>query len=146
MMKFYSSLVFTVALVIAGIVYWDYTESTMMGNSENGMWKAMYKEQKIGGTPIGWLASIKQKNNEKVTVKKLKFLEEDKILVERTEFYEGRDDVDGTKYSLHPFSYPDIYLGDAPKESLSYQIQIIWEDSSGNEYNDKIKLSKLEWR
>ncbi|WP_397538945.1 hypothetical protein [Rummeliibacillus pycnus] len=145
MMKFYSALVFMVAMVIGGIVYWDYTESTMKGSSENGMWKAMYKEQRIGGTPIGWLASIKQKNNETVTVKKLIFLEEDKVLVERTEFYEGRDNVDGTEYSLHPFSYPDLYLGDAPKEGLSYQIQIIWEDSSGNEYNDKIKLSKLEW-
>ncbi|MGG0655361.1 hypothetical protein [Rummeliibacillus pycnus] len=140
MMKFYSALVFTVTLVILAFVYWDYTESTMKGNSENGIWKAMYKEQKIGGSSIGWLASIKQKNKEKITVKKIKFLEEDKVLVERTEFYEGRDDIDGTVYSLHPFSYPDIYLGDAPKEGNSYQIQIIWEDSSGKEHNDNIKL------
>ncbi|MFH7467791.1 hypothetical protein, partial [Pseudomonas syringae group genomosp. 7] len=86
MLKFYFALVFTVAIVIAGIVYWDYTESTMKGTSKNGIWTAMYKEQKIGGTPIGWLASIKQKNKEKVTVKNLEFLEEDKVLVETTEF------------------------------------------------------------
>lgn len=140
MMKFYSALVFTVTLVILAIVYWDYTESTMKGNSENGIWKAVYKKQRIGGTPIGWKASIEQKNKENITVKKLRFLEDGKVLVETTTFYEGRDTVDGTEYSLHPFSYPDLYFGDAPKKGLSYQIQIIWEDRSGNAHNDQIKL------
>ncbi|MGM9948715.1 MAG: hypothetical protein ACI33P_01250 [Lysinibacillus sp.] len=139
MMRFYYVLVAILVAAIIGYNYWNYTNNRIKGTSEDGMWEAVYKNQKQGGISFGWSASIEQTNEKEVTVKQLEFLEDGRVVVTRTEF-EEMTDIDGAEYTLHPFSYPQLYLGDAPKENLSYEVRIVWEDDSGKEHTDRIKL------
>lgn len=139
MMRFYYALVAILVAVIIGYNYWDYKNNRIEGTSGDGMWEAVYKNQKQSGLSWGWIASVEQTNEKEVTVKQLEFLEDGRIVVTRTEFQEFVD-IDGAEYTLHPFSYPHLYLGDAPKENLSYEVRIVWEDDSGKVHTDSIKL------
>ena len=139
MMRFYYALVAILVAAIIGYGYWDYQNNRIEGTSGDGMWEAVYKNHKQGGLSSGWIASVEQTNEKEVTVKQLEFLEEGRIVVTRTEFQEFVD-IDGAEYTLHPFSYPHLYLGDAPKENLSYEVRIVWEDGSGKVHTDSIKL------
>ncbi len=139
MMRFYYALVAILVAAIIGYGYWDYQNNRIEGTSEDGMWEAVYKNHKQGGLSSGWIASVEQTNEKEVTVKQLEFLEEGRIVVTRTEFQEFVD-IDGAEYTLHPFSSPHLYLGDAPKENLSYEVRIVWEDDSGKMHTDSIKL------
>ncbi|MFL0507477.1 hypothetical protein ACH0B5_17180 [Ureibacillus sp. 179-F W5.1 NHS] len=139
MMKFYGVLVLTIIIAIGCFVFWTNSQNKLQGTSENEIWEAEYKNEKIGGSSIGWKVSVQQLNKEELTVKKLLFLEDDKKIFEQLKFQNGID-IDGTKYSLHPFSYPNLYFGDAPKDNVDYTIEIVWVDQSGNEHTDKIEL------
>ena len=56
-----------------------------------------------------------QKDKENLIVKKLKFIEDTQVLTEQTESHKF-EDINGKMYTLHPFSYPELYLGYAPKK------------------------------
>ncbi|MEG0259927.1 MAG: hypothetical protein RR651_08655, partial [Lysinibacillus sp.] len=86
-----------------------------------------------------WGVSVTQLDEKEINVKKLEFLENNKVISDRTEFYKGRD-IDGDEYSLHPFSYPDLYYGDEPKNDSSYFVGIVWENAQGETHEDKIEL------
>ena len=139
MMKFYYVLVALLVAAIIGYNYWDYTNNRIEGTSEDGMWEAVYKNEKQGGVSFGWIASVEQTTKEAVVVKKLEFLEENRVVVTRTQFEEFVD-IDRTEYTLHPFSISNFYSGNAPRENLSYEVRIVWEDESGKEHTDRIKL------
>ena len=139
MMKFYYVLVALLVTAIIGYNYWDYTNNRIEGTTEDGMWEAVYKNKKQGGRSFGWIASIEQTTEKEITVKQLEFLEEGRIVVTRTQFEEFVD-IDGTEYTLHPFSISNFYSGNAPRENLSYEVRIVWEDESGKEHTDRIKL------
>ncbi len=138
-MKNYFTLAFIVALILGAITYWNFYENKIDGSSENSVWKAEYVEEKIGGSSIGWIANVDQKNDEKLTVKKLELIKNGKVMAEQTEFKEFKD-INGKNYTLHPFSYPELYGGDAPEKEDSYHVRIILEDHANKEHTDEIEL------
>lgn len=140
MMKFYSVLLSVLVLAIAGLVYWDYSNSTMKGSSGGGTWEAIFKEQGPGSLEGGWMLSVKQKSKEELTVKELLFLEDDNVVVTHTEFADEVDNVDGTVRTLHPFSHPNVFFGDPPKKNASYRVRILWEDYDGEMHTEDILL------
>ena len=127
-------------IIFLGIIYFTFSTSSMKGVSDNGTWRVVYKKIKEIEAGGSWRVSVTQVDEKEVNVKKLEFLENDKVISERNEFYEGRD-IDGTEYTLHPFSFPDLYYGDAPKKDFSYSVIIIWEDEQGKTHEDKIELN-----
>lgn len=137
MKKMYPALV--LLLIFLGIMYLDFSTPNIKGTSDDGTWKVVYKkinEVEAGGA---WVVSVTQADEKEVNVKKLEFLENNKVISDRNEFYEGTD-IDATVYTLHPFSYPDLYYGDAPKEESSYFVVITWEDAQDKAHEDKIEL------
>lgn len=132
-------LLMLLIIILVGIVTFIISPTSIKGISTDGMWKVVYK--KINEVEAGnaWKVSVTQLNDKEVIVKKLEFLENDKGISDRTEFYEGRD-IDGTEYTLHPFSYPDLYYGEEPKKNASYSVVIIWTDAQGKTYDEKIEL------
>lgn len=142
MIKFYVVLVGVLILAIAGLVYWDYSNSTMKGSSGHGTWEAVFKEQGPGSLEGGWMLSVKQKSKEPLTVKELVFLENDNVVVTHTEFADEVDNVDGTVRTLHPFSHPDVFFGDPPKKNSSYKVRILWEDDGGEKHAEDIPLKR----
>lgn len=138
-MKGYFTLVFVVALILGAITYWNFQQYKIDGSSENGVWKAEYIEEKIGGSSIGWTANVNQKNDKKLTVRKLELIKNGKVIVEQTKFKEFKD-INGKNYTLHPFSYPALYGGNAPEKDDSYHVRIIWEDKRNKEHTDDIEL------
>lgn len=136
-----SYAVLIVLAIFAVFIYFSFfTTPSVKGISDNNMWKVTYKKNKEEFDGVrGWKASVKQINKTKVKVKKIEFLENNKELAEKKEFHNEKD-IDGTEYSLHPFSYPDLYLGDAPKKNYTYYIRITWEDNKGKTHTDKIEL------
>lgn len=139
-MKFYTVLVGVLVIAVAGFIYWDYSSKTMKGSSGDGIWKVLFHEQGPGSLQGGWLLSVEQETKEELTVKRLTFLEGEEVIVSRTEFSNYVDNLDGTVYSLHPFSYPDLFFGDPPKDDVSYQVQIVWENPHGDEQKETITL------
>lgn len=139
-MKFYAGLVSVFVLAVAGFIYWDHSIHTMKGSSKDGTWKVLFQEQGPGSLEGGWMLSVEQNTTEKLNVKKLTFLEGEKVIVSKTEFSDWVDNVDGTVYTLHPFSYPALFFGDPPKEDLSYQVQIVWKSADGKEQMESITL------
>lgn len=134
-----SYLIVMLLIILLGIIYFTFSTSSMKGASDNGTWEVVYKKVKEIEAGGAWKVSVTQVDEKEVNVKKLEFLENDKVISVRNEFYEGRD-IDGTEYSLHPFSFPDLYYGDAPKKDFSYFVIIIWEDEQGKTHEDKIEL------
>lgn len=125
-------------IVIFSAIYLYRSSGRITGTSNDDMWKAAYIENRDAIEPTGWVASLKQKNKEEVEVKKLRFLEDDKVLAEHSKFHQGRSE-DGIEYSRHPFSYPDFYLGDSPNKSHEYKVQITYQ-KEGRDYEDTIVL------
>lgn len=138
-MKFYGVFVLTIIIAVGCVVFWVNSSNKLQGTSENGIWEAEYKNEKVGGSSIGWKVSVQQQNKEELTVKTVEFLEDEITIYEKSEFQNG-EDIDGTKYTLHPFSYPDLYFGDGPKDNTNYTVEIVWVDQSGKEHTDKIVL------
>ncbi len=134
-----SYIILIVLAVFAVFIYLSYSTPSLEGTSKNDIWRVTYKKYKESDGAMGWKVAVEQKNKKKVNVKKIVFLEDHKKLSEQTEFYSGKD-IDGTVYSLHPFSYPDLYLGSAPKKNHIYYVTITWEDNKGKTYMDKVKL------
>ncbi|MDV7765025.1 hypothetical protein [Peribacillus sp. CSMR9] len=122
-----SYLVFFIPLLVILLgIYWYNSTGSISGKSENDMWKVRYKENRDVSEPTGWEASIKQLNDEKVVVKEIALLENDKTLTTLKSFKEGRRE-DGTETKLHPFYYESFYLGDAPKKENTYKASVTWE-------------------
>ncbi|MFB7640465.1 hypothetical protein [Peribacillus butanolivorans] len=122
-----SYLVFFIPLLVILLgIYWYNSTGSISGKSDNDMWKVSYKENRDPSEPTGWDASIKQLNDDKVVVKEIALLENDKTLITLTSFNEGRAE-DGTETKLHPFSYESFYLGDAPKKENIYKASVTWE-------------------
>ncbi|MFJ7753652.1 hypothetical protein ACQKGI_09020 [Peribacillus muralis] len=111
-------------------LYWYSSSGKISGKSENGMWKATYKEIRDISEGYGWEASIKQSSkNKDAVVKKVIFKEDDKVLVEVTDFTPGESE-DGKVTKINPLDYPDFYQADAPKKGLTYRISVTWEKNN----------------
>lgn len=134
-----SYIVIILLIIASTVVFINFYDKSLKGLSEDSTWKVVYK--KIKGVEAGgaWGVSVVQENKHELIVEKITFLENNQVITDRAEFYEGVD-IDGTKYTLHPFSYPDLYLGDKPKKDATYYVEIIWEDESGKKLEEKIEL------
>ncbi|MCK1992096.1 hypothetical protein GW626_17225 [Peribacillus muralis] len=111
-------------------LYWYSSSGKISGKSENGIWKVTYKEIRDVSEGYGWVASIKQSNKSKdAVVKKVIFQEDDKVLVEVTDFAAGKRE-DGVVTKVNPLDYPDFYQADAPKKGLTYKISVTWEKNN----------------
>lgn len=134
-----SYLIIGLIIIFVGIISFTFSTPSLKGSSDDDTWKVVYKKIKEVEAGGAWKVSVTQVDDKKVNVKKLEFIENDKVISDRDEFYEGKD-IDGTEYSLHPFSFPDLYYGDAPQKGSSYFVIILWEDEQGKTHEDKIEL------
>jgi hypothetical protein len=130
---------FVLLLIFAGIIYLSFPAPSLKGSSDDGTWKVVYKKMKEIEAGGAWVVSVTQTDDEEVNVEKLEFLENDKVISDRDEFYEGKD-IDDTVYTLHPFSFPDLYYGEPPNEDSTYFVVIRWKDAHGKTHEDKIEL------
>lgn len=134
-----SYLIIVLIIIFVGIIYFAFSTPSLKGTSDDGTWKVVYKKIKEAEAGGAWLVSVTQVDDKEVNVKKLQFIENDKLITDRDEFFEGRD-TDDTVYTLHPFSYPRLYFGEPPNEDSIYFVVIIWEDEKGKTHEDKIEL------
>ncbi|MGM1035624.1 MAG: hypothetical protein ACQEXK_24770 [Bacillota bacterium] len=131
------SIVFVASICICIYIFMP---EKIEGKSKNEIWKVEYTEVNNNTIGHGGIVSVEQLTEDKLDVKKISFYKNHERLSEITNFMDKKDDIDGTVYTLNPFSYPDIYMGDAPDKHASYFVEIIWTNASGKNFTESINL------
>lgn len=133
-----SYIILSVIAIFAVLFYFTFPAPHMKGSAHH--WKVTYTKNNAQTDGIrGWTLSIKQKDQQQVHVKEIAFLDDQQIVAHQTQFSDYKD-IDGTVYTLHPFSYPDLYIGDAPKKGHTYTVKIKWIDTEGDLHKETIHL------
>jgi hypothetical protein len=127
-------LLISLAVILIG--YWYLSSIAIWGTSDNGVWKATYQEN-FDQTVGGWIGHVKQTSLGKVTVKEIRFTDNETTLMNEKQFIEERME-DGSVTKLNPFS-TDFYLGEHPKKNHKYKLHITWE-KQGKSYTETFQL------
>lgn len=126
-------------VVVASICIYIFMPEKIEGKSENEIWNVEYTEVNNNNIGHGGIVSVEQLTEDKLDVRKISFYKNHERISEITNFMDEKD-IDGTVYTLNPFSYPDIYMGGAPDKHASYFVEIIWTNSSGKKFTESISL------